>query len=1335
MEHVQPLPPRALKAMSWIARIALWLVLGLWALFALTWGVLHAWIVPRIGEYRPQLETMTSRALGVPVRLGDIVATSAGLVPGFELREVSLIDPEGRVALHLPRVLASLSAASLWRLGFEQLVIDGPTLDVRRDPEGRIWVAGLEVHTERNDGDHALRDWFFDQTEFVIRQGTLRWHDETRSAGTIALKQVNLVVRNPGRRHQLRLDATPPEAWGTRFTLRADLREPLLSLGKAQPSQWSGTAYAHFDHMDLSQLPHHLDLPALVGTHLALDEGRGALRAWADVQAGVLQGLTLDLALDRLKLQLGSDWPPLEASAVGGRLQARWDPRRWELQGEQLRLRLVDGQPWESGTLQLTHEAATRSSAPAWSARADLLDLALLQKIASHLPLPAQALQTLEELAPRGRLRDLQLRAELPPEGGAPTRWQARGRAENLYLKAGQRDIPDDGHSHPARPGLAGAQLDFDATEAGGRTRLRLSPGTLTLPGVFEDAEVGFQQLDGEINWRGSGNQLEIDIPQMRFANADAAGEVRARWHPAKGERPRPGVLDLTASLTRANGARVHRYLPLDVARDARHYVRDAVKRGNATDVRFRIRGDLHDWPFRDPRQGEFRISARLADVDYDYVPARLLPAGSQPWPGLRALSGRFLIDGDTLSVTEANARVDGGNSLRAGQIDAKLEELANRKARVTAKTRIAGNLGDMLGFVNRSPVGELTGKALAQARANGNTDLQLELGLPLFALADSKVSGRMNLAGIDLRLRPDVPAFTRAGGTLTFNEQGFTVAQGQARALGGDLRFDGGMKRLPDGRSRVEFQGQGQISADGLRQATELGVLARLGQQTQGSTSYRLQLGFENGSTDVAFSSNLQGLALNLPAPLGKTAETSLPVRLDSNARRLSLDLGSTDSGTAPLLAARYELDANGRVVRGGIGLGAPVPTPQQGVSLHLRQPVLDADAWNAASDGLGELAGGVDTGYAPTQVTVQVDRLRLASRDFQRLQATASLEGNAWRARVTADEVEGQIEYRGAGPDGLGRIHARLERLTLGASNEDEIERLLARSQPSSVPALDVVVERFTLGQRPLGRLEIVALNRGGPGEVREWRLSQFSLTVPEARLSGSGNWTALAAQGGSGAAVRRRTALNFKLDIQDSGALLQRFGMPGTLRGGKGELAGTVGWIGSPLALDTASLTGQLKLDLERGQFLKADPGIAKLLGVLSLQSLPRRLALDFRDVFSEGFAFDFVRGDARIERGVAHTNNLQMKGVNAAVLMEGQADIGRETQDLTVVVVPEINAGTASLIATAINPAIGLGSFLAQFLLRQPLQSATTQQFRITGPWAEPQVAKVERRPAQ
>jgi uncharacterized protein YhdP len=311
------------------------------------------------------------------------------------------------------------------------------------------------------------------------------------------------------------------------------------------------------------------------------------------------------------------------------------------------------------------------------------------------------------------------------------------------------------------------------------------------------------------------------------------------------------------------------------------------------------------------------------------------------------------------------------------------------------------------------------------------------------------------------------------------------------------------------------------------------------------------------------------------------------------------------------------------------------------------------------------------------------------------------------------------------------------------MAASAASEVEALLEQ-QPGSIPALDVAVEDFELKGRRLGRLEIEAVNRGAgtvvrEGGIREWRLNKLSLATPEGNFTASGNWAAVGAQPLAPGAPRqdprpgerRRTSMKFRLEIADAGQMLARFGMKDIVRRGRGVMEGNVSWIGSPMGLDYGTLTGGFHVDVESGQFLKADPGLAKLLGVLSLQSLPRRLALDFRDVFSEGFAFDFVRGDIAIEQGIAATNNLQMKGVNAAVLMEGKADIARETQDLKVVVVPEINAGTVSLVATVINPAIGLGSFLAQMFLREPLMRAATQEFHVDGTWADPRITRVPR----
>lgn len=434
----------------------------------------------------------------------------------------------------------------------------------------------------------------------------------------------------------------------------------------------------------------------------------------------------------------------------------------------------------------------------------------------------------------------------------------------------------------------------------------------------------------------------------------------------------------------------------------------------------------------------------------------------------------------------------------------------------------------------------------------------------------------------------------------------------------------------------------------------------------------------------------------------------------------------------------------------------------PERGVSANARLERVDVDAWQTVFGQLTDPSARGDAGvaqrqgaqqralgpsdaaeYLPTTWALQARELSMGGRRLHDVVLGGSRLGQTWRANVDARELGGYGEFRQSGPDGAGQVFARLARLSIAATDLAGADSLLVQT-PQSIPALDIVVEDFELRGRKLGRLEIEAVNRGGEGSAvegpREWRLGKLNVTMPEASFSATGNWAAVGAQAPAGPRSPRapapplraqRTVMNFKLDVADSGALLTRFGMKDVVRGGKGKLEGQVAWLGSPLQMDYPSLGGRFGIGIDAGQFLKADPGIAKLLGVLSLQSLPRRLALDFRDVFSEGFAFDFVRGEVQVEQGVASTNNLQMKGVNAAVLLEGRADIAKETQDLRVVVAPEIDAGTLSLVATAINPAIGIGSFLAQLFLRRPLIQASTQEFKIDGTWADPKVARVGR----
>jgi uncharacterized protein (TIGR02099 family) len=1375
MDALPRLPSLPLKFLTISTRVLLWLVVAAWLVFGAAWAALHLFIVPRIGELRPELEMRASQALGVPVRIGAIVAHADHLFPSFELSDVRLLDRDGRAALQLGRVHATLSPRSLWNLGFEQLAIERPELDVRRAADGRIYVAGIEI-PQSAEGDGSAANWIFSQTEWVITNGRVQWQDELRGEPPLQLQQVDLRMHNGVRVHELRLDATPPPELGSRFSLRGRFHQPLLSTDAGLWQQWQGQFYAVFQRVDLAQLRRHVPL------QLEVAGGSGALRAWVDIDRGRIAGATADLAVAGVGLKLDPTLPALDLKRLSGRLAARWLAGGLELSTQGLQFDTVDGLHWPGGDVRVSYRADEDPAAASGEIRASNIDLTILAQLAGRLPLESRVHEALARYAPHGRVEQLQAHWHGPWQ--APAQYDARGTLRDIEIAAGVPAVApaaqEQQEEHHARelgtPGVRGLNVDFNLTQEGGRATVVVQQGHVELPGVFAQPRLALDQLAAEVQWRRQGEQLSLQVSNARVANADAQGEFQLKWQTTvdRGGAHLPGSLDLQGTLGRAELAAVHRYLPLAVNAQVREYLRLALAQGRGGGVRFRVKGDLQDFPFSRPGQGEFRITGSVQDARFVYVPAYLQPAGQPPWPALTNLYGDLLIDHASLQLRNVSARVDGAPQLRVSLGEGRIPEMGH-DTQVLVNLQLGGPLDDLLrGLVSSSPVNDMLGGVLAQARAAGTADAQLRLELPLMRLEQSAVQGQVKLTNNELQFAPQLPRLTRARGTVHFSEKGFALAGVQARLLGGDVRAEGGTIAVPGGPGTGP-QGvhvQGTLTAAGLRQESQLGALARMAQQMSGSTSYSADFNLRQGVPEYHLTSSLQGLALNLPAPLAKAAEASLPLRLQSALMSATPD---KPPGSGPLQdSLRFDLgrlvsvryvralgQGPARVLRGSMGVGLPagdsVPLPDEGVVASVVFDELDLDAWGelvAAPKTAPAAAGSAWPAalhdYLPTSLMVRGSALRAGGQTINQLVAGGTREGQTWRANLDARELSGYLEYRMPTNLGAGSVYARLARLVLAQDSARGVENIL-EEQPVSIPALDVVINSLELRGKNLGRAEVEAVNRGlarRDAGAREWRLTKLRLSMPEAEFNASGSWavyqemsepparTPPARVGGSATrAERRRTAMNFRLDIADAGALLNRLGMPGLVRAGKGQMEGDVTWIGSPMAPDYPTLGGKFNVNVESGQFLKADPGIAKLLGVLSLQSLPRRLTLDFRDVFSEGFAFDFVRGDVQVEQGVAMTNNLQMKGVNAAVLMEGHVDLARETQELRVVVVPEINAGTASLIAGWINPAVGLGSFLAQLILRGPMIAATTQEFRISGSWSDPQMSKVEKAAAE
>ncbi|MBA4255466.1 MAG: TIGR02099 family protein [Polaromonas sp.] len=1353
-------PPRALKWASALLRVALWTVVGAWLLFGLTWGVIHGIIVPRIGNWRVELETLATRAVGIPVRIGSIQAHTHGLVPSFELTQVRLLDAQGRDALVLGRVLTAVSVPSLWRLGFEQIHIDQPELDVRRRTDGRLEVAGLDLFsgaTTQAEPNQAL-DWLFSQTELVIRRGQLHWTDDLRQQARVTLNDVDVVVRNPGRQHLMRLDATPVGGLAERFSLRAEMRSPFLSLHPGRWTDWQGTAYAELPGVNLARVASPARLAELMG--LTVGSGLGALRLWVDIRNGQLDGATTDLALTQVHAQFAQAPQPLTLNVLDGRVGLQRKGLGWEVSTGPLTLETRSGQRWPQGKLRLLYHPQDGQAERPGELDADHISLAALYELGSGLPLPSGLQHTLSEWQPSGSVPSLKL-SWVGNEAGW-SRFQAKGKVENLTLAAGTPPPHPTGllgeHPHPvpARPGVSGATVDFDMTQQGGKAQVSLTQGHLGFPGVFEEPTIPMDKLSAELRWQQDGEALQAQFHNVRFANADLQGQASGSWHtsdPAtsSGKSRFPGVLQLNGQLTRGKGERVHRYLPLVIAHPARAYVKESILSGHTKDVRFHVAGDLWDMPFKDNHRGEFRIAAKVSQVDYAFVPPSLMTPDRPKWPVLKQAEGELVFEGASMALSVTKAGVADAAGLKVTRAKARIADMSSH-AVVEVDASLEGPLTDALGVVSRSPLADMTGGALRWAKGSGSANVQFGLTVPLAQVDKTTVKGQVVLTGNDIQITPDTPLLGRARGRIDFSDQGFQVTQASARLLGGELQFSGGM-RAKDG-SGMQFRGQGIATADGLRQASYLGVAAAMASQASGSASYAAQLNVVGGVPELAIQSNLQGLGLDLPAPLNKPADAAWPLRYSNQLRPTpvgpSTDVTSftLSSPQSPLLSITLHHEQGNQPLRRGlvqVGTAAALTPalPAKGLAVHVAWPSLNADAWQntltrMAAEPMPAQHPGTTTDLGelvplPDRVVLETPSLMAMGKHLHDVNLDANRHGDRWVGRVQAQELAGQLSYQPATTRQSAHVVARLDRLTLNASHEPPpvASPPVADVQPQALPSLDVQVKALELDHVALGQLDLQATNRQTDNGPREWRLTQLSLRVPEAQLSATGNWAAVGAQSGRTPGARR-TALQFKLEVEDAGALLTRFGMPGVFRGGKGLLDGTLGWLGAPHDLHTPSLSGQVKLDLAAGQFLKADPGLAKLLGVLSLQSLPRRLALDFRDVFTQGFAFDFVRGDARIDQGVMFTNNLQMKGPNAAVLMEGQADIQHETQDIRALVVPEINAGTASLIATVINPAVGLGTFLAQAVLRQPIIQASTQTFRIHGTWADPLVEKI---PAQ
>ena len=1291
------------RVLTRLFRVVEWLLWLAFFFVAIAFVLLRYAVLPNIDMYRPTIETALSRGVGAKVTIGHVEAGWDGLYPDLDLTDVRLFDNQGRQALLLPFVSLTVSWWSVpaRELRLHVLEIMGADLDIRRTVAGAIVIGGIELAAKPDGG--GLSDWILGQRRIVVAESRMRWNDDLRGARELVLSNIRTVLENAGSRHRFGFAADPPRELSSRVDVRADLRGDSLN----QLSQWRGEIYADLNYIDLAAWREWMDYPFDVRS------GTGSVRAWLGFDGDRLEHFTADVGLENAQARLDPNLQMMELARVSGRVGLREiasggkalgflrlgekKVTGFEVSGRQVSLTTRTGISLAPADFSMKTVSARANKPQEVEMEANSLDLEPLAKLLEHLPLDAQFRKMLAEFNPRGSIFDFRL--SWRGEFDRPAAYNLRGRFAELSVDA-----------RGLIPGVTNLSGAVTGNEKGGTLTLASRNSVILLPQIFEDPKLELDSVAAQLAWSFLNNRVEIRTDNAVFSNKDAAGTAQLLY---RSEPDTPGHVELNARLTRGVGARAQRYLPkhLEVTRA---WLQTAIEKGSVDEAVFHLKGNLRDFPFVDPKRGAFKVALKLSDTNLLYASG---------WPRIENARGELVFERNSMEFRSNAAGMIG--LARLGRVDIRIAGLGARPHMLEISGTAEGPTEGFLKFIDQSPVDRLIDGFTHGMRSDGVGKLNLKISLPIEEIDKTRVAGQFQFVDNEMRLDADLPLLGNVNGILSFTESGMALRGLRGEALGGAFSLSGASR----GDGSIGVAATGNFTVPGLRAWFDDPLLAA----ATGGSNWRATIDVRKNSGAVTVDSTLVGVAIDLPAPLGKPAVEPVPLKVVKslvagarNEEEFNVTLGRA---LAARVQRRFE-SGEARFARGTIGIGeAAPPMPRTGLALNLTARSVEVEQWKSrfvdARPPVPAGKAGASTGlaaYQPVQANIKAEVLDLFGKRLTQVALGVSQDGPNWVATLGSREANGKITFQpGVGRD-AGRLGARLTNLIIPAGmarqetgDVSPLDRIV-----QELPAVDLAIDAFEVGEKKLGRLDLVANNAGG-----EWRIQRINLANADGVLAGSGVWSARRVDD-----ARRKLAIDFTLEAYDSGKLLDRLGFPGTVRAGNGRLEGNVAWEGSPLAIDYPSLAGNVSLRVEKGQFLKADPGVGKLLGIMSLQALPRRLSLDFRDVFSDGFAFDLVSASSKVERGVMSTTDFKMTGVSAAVLMNGEVDLARETQLLRVVVLPDLSGGMGSVVTALLgNPILGLATYLAQRVFKEPLSKAFSFEYAVSGTWSEPKVARV------
>ncbi len=1255
------------------ARRGAWYVLAIGLVLMALGAGITSQLLPLAERHPDRVAEWLGQRAGRPVSFDHLETAWTRRGPLLRLDGLRIGEGDQAIPIGAAEVLVAQYAGLLPGRSFTELRLRGLELALERGDDGRWQVRGLPGEAQ-SDGDpfEALEGL----GELQVIDGVLVV--DAPGLGIAArLGEVDL---------RLRVDGTRVRAAARAWMVPGV--SPLDITAELHRDSGDARAWLALRNADLSAWT------ALRAGGVGPVAGTGRVEAWVELDGHRVSAVSIRGDVEGLRLQGGGQGGAAREVDLGDvDVDGRWTAVAGGWRFDAPRLGIGAGEDAQRLDGLLVAGGARRALV------AERIDAGALLALAPLAPgLPDGLAAWLRAARPGGVLRDVEVAGDA---GGA---LRASARVDDLGF-AVQGDAP-------GVSGLSGRLL-------GDAAGLVFTPDPAAT--VVVDWPAGFGppahevRLGGDVVlWRDDAG-WQARTPALRVDGQGYGADVRGGLV-FPGDGTRPGI-DLVAEVDAAQVPVARRFWIRHLMPEAAvHWLDTALVGGRVLDGRAVVSGDLDDWPFTAGADGAgkglFHASARLEDAEVRFDPG---------WPAATALDGQvdFVAAGFSL---EGRARLGEVpvESLRAG-----IADFGDQPLRVEAT--LAADAAPVLEVLRASPLREGREDILDALSASGPLRSTFGLVLPLGGHAGDagpRISGRVALSGAHLAEKRWDLAFDAVHGEARYDQAGFT-------AEGLRVRRDGvpGRLSLRAGEGHVQSRGMGfeaelEASLASAELAARAPQLAWLGERLDGRSDWTMALGLpqdagaDGAGGQLQLRSDLVGTRLSLPAPLGKPPGEALAARID-----LRLPMGEDDIDV--VLGNRVALRARSRGGRTGVlaVLGrdrVDAAPPASGIRITGRTPVLDAIEWAGLFGGDGAAGG---DGLELRGIDLLADRLQLLGGVFPATRVVARPERPGTNIRFDGAALAGSLDI----PRGEGAtVAAHVDRLhwrsagagaATDATGSDVEADAAARADtgidPAAIPPLAIVVEDLRVADAALGRLDL--RTRPVDGGLRVERLQ---LRAPRQSIDVQGAWTGR----GDGA----RTRMQVEVDSHDFGTLLGGLGLGERLKGGHGTARFDAGWPGSPAGFRLAGLEGSLTLAVKDGQLVEVEPGAGRFLGLLSVAELPRRLMLDFRDLFSRGFAFNRIDGTLRFGDGLAHSDSLVIDGAAAEIHIGGSADLRAQTYDQVIEVQPRTGGLLTAVGAITAGPVGAAVGAVANAVFEKPLGRMGARTYHVTGPWKDPKV---------